>query len=82
MKIQINCDDKVSENSLRYIFHNLQEFIEEYQKNKANMQYIKYVNGKQIYYKETQGNMFIKTKIIITCTGKTMYFKIKESDSK
>lgn len=77
MNIQINCTEKVTENSLRYIFHNLSELIAEYHKNKTNMQYIKYVNGRQTYYKEIQGNMFIKTKIVMTCTGKTMYFKIQ-----
>lgn len=78
MKIQINCSDNVLENSLRYIFHNLSNLIKEYRENKTNIRYLKYVNGKQIYCKEIQGNTFIKTKITMTCTGKTMYFKIKE----
>lgn len=78
MNIQINCSDKVTENSLRYIFHNLSGFIEEYKKNKTNINYMKYIKGRKTYYKEIQGNMFIKTKIVMTCTGKTMYFKIKE----
>lgn len=81
MNIQINCSDRVTENSLRYIFYNLPKLIAEYQKNKANINYIRYVNGKLTYYKEIQGNMFIKTKITMTCTGKTMYFKIR-SDNK
>ena len=76
MKIQINCTDRVTENSLRYIFHNLSELISEYQKNKTNMKYMKYVNGRQIYCKEIRGNTFVKTMIVMTCTGKTMYFKI------
>ena len=78
MNIQINCSDKVTENSLRYIFHNLSGFIEESKKNKTNINYMKYIKGRKTYYKEIQGNMFIKTKIVMTCTGKTMYFKIKE----
>lgn len=78
MRIQINCSDNVSENSLRYIFHNLSNLIKEYRENKTNIKYLKYVNGRQTYYKEIQGNTFVKTKITMTCTGKTMYFKIKE----
>lgn len=77
MNIQINCTDNVSENSLRYIFHNLSNLIKEYKENKTNIRYLKYVDGKQTYYREIQGNMFIKTKIIMTCTGRTMYFKIQ-----
>ena len=78
MRIQINCSDNVSENSLRYIFHNLSNLIKEYRENKTNIKYLKYVNGRQTYYKEIHGNTFVKTKITMTCTGKTMYFKIKE----
>lgn len=78
MRIQINCSDNVSENSLRYIFHNLSNLIKEYRENKTNIKYLKYVNGRQTYYKEIQGNTFVKTKITMTCTGKTMYFRIKE----
>lgn len=78
MRIQINCSDNISENSLRYIFHNLSNLIKEYRENKTNIRYLKYVNGRQTYFKEIQGNTFVKTKITMTCTGKTMYFKIKE----
>lgn len=82
MNIQINCKDTVKENDLRYIFHNLQKLKNEYEINKNNLNFIKYINGKQMYYKKIKGNSFITTNIDVKCTGKTMYFKVSEKGNK
>jgi hypothetical protein len=48
MNIQINCNDKVTENELRYIFHNVQGYINQYENEKNNWTKCKYKNGKWV----------------------------------
>lgn len=71
MNIQINCKDTVSEDALRYIFHNLDFYKKQYEDSwefRANKNY---------KIKE-KGNWAMTRNIDITCNKKTMYFKIKE----
>lgn len=78
MNIQINCKDNVDKDYLLYIYYNLPDWIEAYNKNKDNSSSYKYINGKRVYYRKFDGNWSIKVNIEMTCNGKTMYFKIKE----
>lgn len=81
MNIQINCSDKVEEDNLRYIWHNLPRLIKEYEENKNDSFSKKYINGRLVYYKHLRGTMMMSTNIDMTCNGKTMYFKLR-SDNK
>lgn len=77
MNIQINCKDNVSENDLRFIFHNLKNYIKEYEDTKNDSFHYKYINGTRKWYKHLKGNFMMKTKIDLIANDKTMYFKIK-----
>lgn len=79
MKIQINCDENVREDDLRYIYYNKDSLIKEYEQNKKDAFSYKYINGKKTYYKHLSGSFMVRTKIDMTCNGRTMYFKIKEN---
>lgn len=76
MNIQINCNENVSENDLRYIYYNLKDYIKLYEENKNNSLYLKYGCGGRHWEFETKGNFMMKPKITIRCNGKTMYFKV------
>ncbi|MCI8621341.1 MAG: hypothetical protein HFJ50_06435 [Clostridia bacterium] len=81
MKIQINCDSNVSEDDLRYIYYNKDRLIEEYELNKKDAFFYKYINGKRTYYKHLKGSFMVSTNIDMTCNGRTMYFKIKRCNN-
>lgn len=78
MNIQINCNENVSEEDLRYIYHNLKNYIEKYENTKKNSLYYKYDSSGGHWEISALGNMFMKPKIKIRCNGKTMYFRIGE----
>lgn len=80
MNIQINCKDNIDKNELLYIFYNLPDYIKEYEENKNNFSYQKFINGKRKYYKKLNGNWSMSTDIDLTCTGITMYFKINNKE--
>lgn len=77
MNIQINCKDNVSENDLRFIFHNLKNYIKEYEDTKNDSFHYKYINGTRKWHKNIKGNFMMKTNIDLIANDKTMYFKIK-----
>lgn len=78
MNIQINCNENVSENDLRYIYYNLKGYIKKYEETKNDSSYYKYTNWNRYWEIHGLGNMLVKPKIRIRCNGKTMYFKIGE----
>ena len=80
MNIQINCDDNVREDELRYIYYNKDNLIEEYKLNKNDALMHKYINGKRVYYKHLSGSFMVGTNIDMTCNGRTMYFKIRRTN--
>lgn len=78
MNIQINCKDNVSENDLRYIYHNLQNIKKEYEEDKNGIFHSKYINGKKKWFKSCKGSMMSRVNIDCIATPKTLYFRIKE----
>lgn len=77
MNIQINCKDNVSEDDLRYIYHNLQNIKKEYEEDKKGVFHSKYINGKRRWFKHCKGTFMMKTDIDCIATERTLYFKIK-----
>ena len=82
MNIQINCKDKVREDDLRYIYYNLPNLIAEYEENKKDKSSscYKYIKGKWTYYKHLKGSFMVGTNIDMTCNGRTMFFKVGDSN--
>lgn len=76
MNIQINCKDNVSENDLRFIYHNLENIKKEYEEDKEGIYHNTYINGQRKWYKKLKGSMMMSTNIDCTITPKTIYFKI------
>ena len=76
MNIQINCKDNVSENDLRFIYHNLENIIKEYEEDKEGIYHSTYINGQKKWYKKLKGSMMMSTNIDCMITPKTIYFKI------
>lgn len=77
MNVQINCKDNVSEDDLRYIYHNLQNIKKEYEEDKKGIYHNKYINGQRKWFKHCKGSMFLKVNIDCIATEKTLYFKIR-----
>ena len=78
MNIQINCDENVQENDLRYIFYNLKNYIKKYQETENDSSYYKWNGYNKRWTLEAKGNTLMKPQIIAYCNGKTMYFKINK----
>ena len=76
MNIQINCKDNVSENDLRFIYHNLENIIKAYKEDKEGIYHSTYINGQKKWYKKLKGSMMMSTNIDCMITPKTIYFKI------
>lgn len=85
MNIQINCKDNVTEDELRYIYHNLKSIIEKY---KSSWEYEiqqkpkehSWEKHRQWHY-EMSGcgglGMHVGRKVSVTGANNTLYFKIK-----
>ena len=76
MNIQINCNENITESELRYIYHNLKNYIQLYEETKNNYSYYKYNGCSKHWEINSKGNFLYKPNIKIKCNGKTMYFKV------
>lgn len=85
MNIQINCKDNVTENELRYIYHNLESIIKKYESSwEYEMQQKpkehSWDKHRQWHY-EMSGcgglGMQVGRKVLVTGANNTLYFKFK-----
>lgn len=90
MNIQIDCKNNVTEDELRYIYHNLKKIIEKY---KSSYEYKKQQVPKKYswekydqWHYEMSGiggiGVRIGRKVIVTGSNNTLYFKFKELTDK
>lgn len=88
MNVQINCKDNITEDELRYIYHNLESIIEKY---KSSWEYEMQQKPKEHswekhrqWHYEMSGcggfGLHVGRKVSVTGANNTLYFKFKKEN--
>lgn len=86
MNIQINAKNNITEDELRYIYHNLKDLVKEYENS---WEYDRYKQGNQLYNhweKELSGiggiGAIVGRRLIVKGSRNTLFFSFKDLNKK